>query len=90
MNYFVYVIGNRRKSKLTTYVGYTKNLNKRLTLHNNSQGAKFTRGRKWEICYKEIYSNKVRAMAGEYKLKKDRKLRNFLKSQYIKKNGLTK
>ena len=30
--------------KSITYVGYTKNLKKRITLHNSGKGAKFTRG----------------------------------------------
>ena len=53
MTYFVYVLANYKKSKLTTYVGYTNSLKKRLKLHNQGRGAKFTRGRKWKIIYKE-------------------------------------
>ena len=30
MNYFVYVLANYKNSKLTTYVGYTKDIKKRL------------------------------------------------------------
>ena len=44
MAYHVYLLGNYNKSKLITYVGYTNNLKKRLKLHNNGKGAKFTRG----------------------------------------------
>ena len=32
-----------------TYVGYTNNLVKRLKKHNNSKGAKSTKGFKWQI-----------------------------------------
>ena len=53
MTYFVYLIGSYKKLKLTTYVGYTNNLKKRLDLHNKGKGAKFTRGRKWKLIYKE-------------------------------------
>ena len=46
-----------RGIKPVTYVGYTNNLKKRITLHNSGKGAKFTRGRKWTLIYKEkIYS----------------------------------
>ena len=55
MSYYVYVLGARKKSKLITYVGYTKNLKKRLDLHNIGRGAKFTRGRSWKILYFEKY-----------------------------------
>tara|TARA_S200000501_G_scaffold338839_1_gene345992 strand:+ start:273 stop:497 length:225 start_codon:yes stop_codon:yes gene_type:complete len=65
-------------------VGYTKNINNRLYLHNNSKGAKFTRGRKWKIVYLKKYNSKKIAMREEYKLKKNYKLRNELISEYKK------
>ncbi len=68
-----------------SYVGYTKNLYYRLNLHNSGRGAKFTRGRKWKLIYKQGYSSKSDAIKNEYKLKKDIKLRNKLKLKYIKK-----
>ena len=43
-----------------TYVGYTNDLNKRIDLHNNNKGAKFTRGRKWKLIYKEKFDSKKR------------------------------
>ena len=49
MNFYVYIIGSKKNSKLTTYVGYTNNLKNRLKLHNEGKGAKFTRGRKWKV-----------------------------------------
>ena len=82
MPYFVYVIGNYRKKKLTTYVGYTNNLKKRLSLHNNGKGAKFTRGRTWNILYTEKFNRKNEAISREYYIKKNRKLRNFIKNKY--------
>ena len=46
MSYFVYLIVNKKpKNRLTSYVGYTNNLNERIKRHNSSKGAKFTRGR---------------------------------------------
>ena len=58
MSYFVYLLGNYKNSKFTTYVGYTNNLKKRLELHNKGKGAKFTRGRNWKLLYSEKYSTK--------------------------------
>ena len=49
MTYFVYLIGCYKNNKLTTYIGYTNNLENRIKLHNEGKGAKFTKGRKWEI-----------------------------------------
>ena len=79
MGYFVYVISTKRKAKLITYVGYTNNLKKRLNLHNKGKGAKFTRGRRWEIIYTEKYLTKGEAISREYYIKKNRKFRNFIR-----------
>ena len=68
------VSSNKRKS----YVGYTKNLKKRINLHNTSKGAKYTKGFKWKIIYKKKFSNKIDAMSYEYKLKRDRKKRDII------------
>ena len=82
MSYFVYIIGNYKKKKLTTYVGYTNNVKKRLNLHNNGKGAKFTRGRLWKVLYTEKYSTKSEAISREYYIKNDRKFRNIIKKKY--------
>ncbi|WP_415291233.1 GIY-YIG nuclease family protein [Candidatus Pelagibacter sp. Uisw_136] len=85
MNYFVYIILTFTKTKYISYVGYTNNLDKRLTLHNNSKGAKFTKGRKWTLIYKKCYKTKSLAMKNEYLLKNDRVKRNSIKKKFIKK-----
>ena len=71
MTYFVYVIGNYRHKKLTTYVGYTNNLKKRLYLHNVGKGARFTKGRIWKLLYYEKYHKKKEAMQREFYIKKN-------------------
>ena len=83
MPYFVYVLGNYKNSKLVTYVGYTKNLKKRLYLHNIGKGAKFTRGRNWKILYKERYFRKNEAISREYYIKKNRKFRKKIKDNFL-------
>ena len=80
--YYVYVLGSYKKSRLTTYVGYTKNLKERINLHNRGKGAKFTRGRKWKMIYKEKYLTKGEAISREYYIKKNRKFRNSIKELY--------
>ena len=79
MTYFVYLIGNYKKSRLTTYVGYTNNLKNRLKLHNSGKGAKFTRGRTWRLIYYEKLKTKKKAMKREFHIKKNRKLRMKIK-----------
>jgi len=84
MIYCVYLILSKKLDKYRSYVGYTKNISKRLYLHNNSKGAKFTRGRKWKIVYLKKYRSKIVAMREEYKLKKNYKLRKDIISVYQK------
>ena len=84
MNYYVYILININGKTNPTYVGYTKNINNRLKLHNTSRGAKFTRGRLWKIIYKKRYKNKSDAMKYEYKIKNDKILRTKIKTSYLK------
>ena len=79
MNYFVYILGSHKNNKLYTYVGYTNSLKKRLKLHNEGRGAKFTRGRTWKILHTEKFSTKNEAISREYYIKKNRKFRNLIK-----------
>ena len=72
-----------KSNKPITYVGYTNNLKKRLSLHNTSKGAKFTRGRFWKIIYKKSFDKKKEALIYEYILKKNRFKRNELKNKYL-------
>ena len=68
--------------KPVTYVGYTNNLKKRISLHNTNKGAKFTRGRKWRLIYKEKFKSKKEAISREYYIKHNRTLRNEIKKGY--------
>ena len=81
MNYFVYMLKSLGKDPVT-YVGYTNDLKKRINLHNNNKGAKFTRGRKWKLIYKEKLNSKKEAISREYYIKKNRSLRNKIKIKF--------
>tara|TARA_E500000178_G_scaffold348142_1_gene402696 strand:- start:479 stop:724 length:246 start_codon:yes stop_codon:yes gene_type:complete len=70
-----------KEKKPVTYVGYTSDLKKRINLHNSSKGAKFTKGRKWKLIYKEKFNSKSKAISREYYIKKNRSLRNKLKNE---------
>ena len=78
------MIITKRHQKYVSYVGYTNNILKRLILHNNSKGAKFTKGSKWNLILLKKYNNKRDALKNEYKLKKNYKLRKELKNNFIK------
>ncbi len=84
MSFFVYMIISKHNDKWVSYVGYTNDIQNRVTLHNASKGAKFTKGKKWQLIYFKKYEKKVDAMKNEYKLKKNYKLRSKLKQDFIK------
>tara|TARA_E500000178_G_scaffold276116_1_gene275009 strand:- start:161 stop:424 length:264 start_codon:yes stop_codon:yes gene_type:complete len=85
-SFYVYLIATKRKNKLISYVGFTNNLSKRLKLHNNNKGAKFTKGNYWSLLFKKKYSSKSEALKNEYILKKNYKLRKKIKENF-KSNG---
>ena len=64
-----------------TYVGYTNDLKKRINLHNNNKGAKFTKGRTWKLIYKEKLNSTKEAISREYYIKKNRTFRNKIKNE---------
>ena len=78
MDFYVYMLKSK-SIKPVTYVGYTKNLRKRIILHNSGKGAKFTRGRKWKLIYKETFKSKNEAISREYYIKKNKHLRKKIK-----------
>ena len=82
MSYYVYMLKSLEE-KTVTYVGYTSDIEKRIKLHNLGKGAKFTRGRKWKLIYKEKFNSKNEAILREYYIKKNRFLRNKIKNKYI-------
>lgn len=86
MNYYVYLLLTKSGKNHISYVGYTSNLINRLKKHNSSNGAKFTKGRKWKVIYSKKYNNKSTALKEEYKLKKDYKKRKIIKINYLSKN----
>ena len=85
MKYFVYLIVSihAKNKSCVSYVGYTNNIKKRLFLHNNSKGAKFTRGRVWKLAYSKGYQSKNIALKEEYMLKHNYKLRNQIKKIFL-------
>ncbi len=83
MNYYVYLLVTKSGKNHISYVGYTSNLINRLKKHNSSNGAKFTKGRKWKVIYSKKYDSKSKALKEEYKLKKDYKKRKKIKNNYL-------
>ena len=89
MTNYVYLIVSTNKNKLISYVGYTKDLKKRVNLHNNSKGAKFTKGRFWKLAYFKRFSTKSKALREEYRLKKNYTLRTRIKKDFLKNENIS-
>ena len=53
------VIISKKDGFYKTYVGYAKNVRKRILAHNNNKGAKSTRGRNWKLVYKKEFKSKI-------------------------------
>jgi len=86
MKYFVYLLISKKNGKYFSYVGITNDLKKRISLHNSSKGAKYTRGKYWLLAYKKSYNSKSKALKEEYRLKKDKKKREKIKLEFNLKN----
>ena len=85
MVYYVYLIKTLNGYLNKTYVGYTNNILKRLDKHNTNQGAKSTKGYKWELVFKKKFYSKNKALSFEYKFKRDRKERLKIINAFKKK-----
>jgi putative endonuclease len=81
MSFYVYMLKSIGSNSVT-YVGYTANLKKRISQHNTGKGAKFTRGRKWKLIFKEKCCSKSEAISREYYIKNNRRVRNKIKNNY--------
>jgi putative endonuclease len=79
---FVYILGSGGKGGVRTYVGWTTDLEKRLSVHNSGEGAKSTRGRQWRLLYAERYKNRGDAMSREWHLNRDRRFRKALAGDF--------
>lgn len=68
------------------YAGYTNDLERRLRVHNEGKGAKYTRGRlPVRYVHSETFPTKRQAMQAEYQFKT---LKRSEKEQYIRKERL--
>ncbi|MBP9855133.1 MAG: GIY-YIG nuclease family protein [Candidatus Omnitrophica bacterium] len=66
--FFVYIIQDKNG---TYYTGYTKDINKRLELHEKGTGAKYLRGRQpLKLVFLKEYSYYKNALAAEQRIKK--------------------
>lgn len=68
------------------YGGFTTDLNKRVAVHNQGKGAKYTKLRRpVRLIYHEVFTSKSAALKAEYAFKHQSRLK---KEQYLIANGL--
>ncbi|NCC74360.1 MAG: GIY-YIG nuclease family protein [Sphingobacteriia bacterium] len=80
--YYVYVLSSLLDE--SWYIGYSQNLDKRLTEHNSGKTVTTNRKKPWRIIYYEVSYNKEDAISREKYLKSGmgrRYLKNRLKNQ---------
>lgn len=81
-NYYFYVL---QCADNTFYAGYTNDVERRLAVHNEGKGAKYTRARLPVACiYSERFDDKKEAMRAERTFKK---LTRLQKIKYMKEGG---
>ena len=80
---FVYVIGSAGRGGYRTYVGWTTDLDQRISRHNEGTGARSTRGRVWFLLYAERFTDRRAAMSREWRLKRDRAFRKLIASVFV-------
>ena len=71
----------------TLYTGYTTNVEKRITVHNNGTGAKYTKTRRpITLLYAKEYATKSEALKAEYAFKQQTRIQkiNYLIGQGVK------
>jgi putative endonuclease len=76
MAFNVYILQSLTKG--TYYIGYTKNLNKRLLQHNSAKSGYTANKIPWVLVYTESYNDKSSAIKRERFLKKQ-KSSDFIK-----------
>jgi len=83
--YYVYIIFSKKINK--KYIGFTKNLKRRISEHNKGIGSVFTtKGLPWKLIYYQCFINENDARAEEMFLKSGKgreRLKFLLKSTLI-------
>jgi putative endonuclease len=75
MTVYVYIIYSQKLNKY--YIGYSTDLEKRLTEHNSSKSSFTAKASDWVLKYSESFSNRESAMKREKEIK-SKKSRKYL------------
>ena len=67
MNFYVYILRSLKNGRY--YIGQTKDLEKRISIHNSSKARWTKRYQPWELVHNEIFSSRSEAIKREMFLK---------------------
>lgn len=76
--YYVYVLGSINFDR--NYIGFTRNISKRLRQHNSGKTRSTSPYRPWKLLFSEMFTTKLEALEREQFLKSG-KGREYIKSQ---------
>ncbi len=74
--FYVYVLIEEKSGE--SYIGFSKDLKKRIVEHRQGVGAKFTKTGMWHLVYYEAFLSKKDALTRERKLKQNGNARHQL------------
>ena len=75
MEYFTYILFSESINKY--YIGYTNDINRRLSEHNRVKGKFTDKGIPWKLVYSEHFSTKAEAQTREKQIK-SKKSRKYI------------
>ena len=80
MEYIVYIL--QSKFDESFYIGFTSNIEQRLSYHNLGKSRYTSKKIPWEVVYTETFSTRSEAMKREHFLKKQRNREFYIKSNH--------
>ena len=78
--FFVYILKSLKHKK--HYIGQTKDIEKRILIHNGTQARWTKRYQPWKLVYTETFLTRGEAMLREVELKKQKDIGYFLTKKY--------
>ncbi len=77
--YYVYVLQNKIDERI--YIGYSRDLKRRIYEHHTTGIQGNAQGREWELVYYEAFRSKIDAQKREQKLKDHGQSKRWLKER---------
>ncbi len=79
--YYTYILKSKKNNKF--YTGYTKNIIKRLSIHNSRSASATKNSQPWELFYIEEFENEADAVKREHQIKSWKSRKAIEKLKFI-------